>query len=94
MTTGGDEVEKSKGQSTTRKQNEKLYVAEGILNPNAKRAEKKKRKKAKSSGNNMDEDYDFKVDYAKRGSADGSDGEDDEIIAEIPMSGVEFMSSE
>ncbi|KAK4785003.1 hypothetical protein SAY86_001692 [Trapa natans] len=86
---GGDEdMNECRGQTITySQQNEKLYTAEGILNPKIKRAEKKRRKKAKSAGEAMDEDYDFKVDYMK---SMGSDSEDDEIIGEVPMSGVEF----
>ncbi|KAK4756556.1 hypothetical protein SAY87_006683 [Trapa incisa] len=83
-----DDMNGSRGLSTTSsRQNEKLYTAEGIFNPKMKRAEKKMRKKAKSSGE-ADEDYDFKVDYRKKST--GSDSEDDEMMAEVPMSGVEF----
>ncbi|KAK4747187.1 hypothetical protein SAY87_026224 [Trapa incisa] len=87
---GGDEdMNECRGQTITfSQQNEKLYTAEGILNPKIKRAEKKRRKKAKSAGEAMDEDYDFKVDYMKKSM--GSDSKDDEIIGEVPMSGVEF----
>lgn len=84
-----DDNNESRGQSTTTgRQTEKLYTAEGILNPKLKRAEKKRRKKAKSSNEAMDEDYDFKVDYRRKSMESGS--EDDEIIGEVPMSGVKF----
>ncbi|XP_074317260.1 guanine nucleotide-binding protein-like NSN1 isoform X2 [Silene latifolia] len=72
-----EETGKSKVESAARKQNEKLYDAEGILNTKLKRAENKRRKnatKVAASGDTMDEDadYDFKVDY-KKGNSDMKD---------------------
>ncbi|GFZ13454.1 GTP-binding family protein [Actinidia rufa] len=62
-----------KAKNVGSKQNEKLYDAEGILNTKLKRAEKKRQKKgSKSSADGDvidDDDYDFKVDYIKTGSA-------------------------
>ncbi|KAL5798788.1 hypothetical protein ACOSQ2_003608 [Xanthoceras sorbifolium] len=89
-----DNAGKTKGPTASRRQNEKLYSAEGILNTKMKKAEMKKRKKAKKV-DAMDDDYNFKVDYFKKGSAmDGGNmsEEDDEnpIKAEVPMSGIEF----
>ncbi|KAI8528398.1 hypothetical protein RHMOL_Rhmol12G0145800 [Rhododendron molle] len=69
-----------KAKNAGRRQNEKLYDAAGILNTKLMRAGKKRRKRAnKSSGDAMedDEDYDFKVDYVKKGSA-MDDGEENE----------------
>ncbi|KAI9197027.1 hypothetical protein LWI28_029174 [Acer negundo] len=87
-----DKAGKSKGSTGTRKQNEKLYSAEGILNTKKMKAEMKRRKKAKKV-DAMDDDYDFKSDYFKKGSAMDDDGEEDHenpIKAEVPMSGIEF----
>ncbi|WCJ38107.1 Guanine nucleotide-binding protein-like NSN1 [Euphorbia peplus] len=92
MVSKEDDANKSKGKSASSKQNEKLYAAEGMLNPKIKRAEKKRRKK-EAKVDSMDDDYDFKVDFRKKkdSSMDVEDGEDDdEIIAEVPMSGVEL----
>lgn len=99
MECGKEDVSKEKVKSASSKQNEKLYTAEGILNPKLRRAEKKKKKKANkaSSSDPMDGDYDFKVDYFKKDTmdADGSDGGDDndvddeQVNTEAPMSGVE-----
>ena len=62
-----------KAKNVGSKQNEKLYDAEGILNTKLKRAEKKRQKKASKSSADGDaiddDDYDFKVDYIKTGSA-------------------------
>lgn len=72
---------KAKGKTPNSRQNEKLYDAEGILNTKMKRAEKKRRKKASksSSVDAMDDDYDFKVDFVKKGSAmDVSDESEDD----------------
>lgn len=86
--------------TNTSRQNEKLYTAEGMLNTKKKKAEKKMRKKAKSvSTDAMEDDYDFKVDYIKKGSAmDVSDGiggkGDDDIIGKVPMSGIGFDEPE
>lgn len=50
-------------------QNDRLYDEEGIQNPHAKRAEKKRRKKAGKQGpaaadaKEANDDYDFNVDY-------------------------------
>ncbi|PON60786.1 Guanine nucleotide-binding protein [Trema orientale] len=73
-----DDAGKAKGKMATSRQNEKLYTAEGILNPKIKKAEKKKRKKANklAQADAIDDDYDFKLDYVKKGSAmDVSDEE-------------------
>ncbi|KAG5567310.1 hypothetical protein RHGRI_002765 [Rhododendron griersonianum] len=88
-----------KAKNAGRRQNEKLYDAAGILNTKLMRAEKKRRKKAnKSSGDAMedDEDYDFKVDYVKKGSAmdDGEENEEaggsNQTRFEVLASGVEI----
>lgn len=84
-------VEKHSGdaKSSINRQNDKLYTAEGILDPRKKRAEKKRRKARKVSM--MDEDYDFKIDYFNKES-DPKDTEDTDDIdegGEVPMSGVE-----
>ena len=51
-------------------QNDKLYTAEGILDPRRRKAEKKRRKANKFSVlNDMDADYDFKVDYQMEDAA-------------------------
>ncbi|KAK2640787.1 hypothetical protein Ddye_022550 [Dipteronia dyeriana] len=91
-----DNIGKSKGSTGTRKQNEKLYSAEGILNTKKMKAEMKRRKKAKKL-DAMDDDYDFKSDYFKKGSAvddDGGnmseEGDENPIKAEVPMSGIVF----
>ncbi|CAJ2673594.1 guanine nucleotide-binding protein-like NSN1 isoform X2 [Trifolium pratense] len=93
-----DDVSKDKVKSASSKQNEKLYTADGILNPKIRRAEKKKKKKANKAGvsDPMDGDYDFKVDYFKKDtmddeskSDDDNDGDDEQLNAEVPMSGVE-----
>ncbi|KAI4354019.1 hypothetical protein L6164_002920 [Bauhinia variegata] len=63
------EVDENKAKTSTRRQNEKLYTAEGILNPKLRKAEKKRRKKAnKTTADAMDDDYDFKVDYVQNGT--------------------------
>lgn len=82
--------------SSNHRQNEKLYTAEGILDPRVRRAEKKRRKARKASL--MDADYDFKVDYVKKTTADDEEDDndsDDHIDGEASMSGVEVgMHSE
>ena len=83
-------------------QNEKLYTAEGILDPRKRKAEKKRRKANKFSVlNDMDADYDFKVDYQMEdasaadeyGESNGAhvDDEDggDEAKDNEPMTGVD-----
>lgn len=61
----------TKVKNSSSQQNEKLYAAEGVLNTKQKKAEKKRRKKAnKSAAMEEDGDYDFKVDYVKKGSTD------------------------
>lgn len=58
-------------------QHDKLYTAEGILDPRKKKAEKKRRKANKFGAlSDMDADYDFKVDYQMQDAA--AAGEDDE----------------
>ena len=97
MASEEDGAGKNKGKTATSKQNEKLYAVEGMLNTKLKRAEKKRRKKADKliSEDTMDDDYDFTVDYANKGSSmdvgDGSkDDGGDQIIGEVPMSGIEL----
>ncbi|KAH7691073.1 nuclear GTP-binding protein [Dioscorea alata] len=80
-------------QNTSNRQNDKLYTAEGILDPRKRRAEKKRRKAQKlNSANDMDADYDFKVDYRKQiNEADNEDSdEEDESNNAAPMAGVEL----
>ncbi|KAF6176125.1 hypothetical protein GIB67_000219 [Kingdonia uniflora] len=75
-----NDVNTNSPKTITSRQNEKLYTAEGILNTKKQKSEKKKIKKASKSSlvNTMDSDYDFKVDYASRGSEmDIGDGEAD-----------------
>lgn len=94
--TGDEEIIEAKP-STNSGQNNKLYTAEGILDPRVRKAEKKRRKTHKASM--MDADYDFKVDYVgKEVTAGGNEGKDDDdddeidshIGAEAPMSGIEL----
>lgn len=61
-------------------QNERLYDAEGIQNPHAKRAQKKQKKKAAkatapefSSDSKASDDYDFKTDYIDNNDSEGED---------------------
>ncbi|GMI73501.1 nucleostemin-like 1 [Hibiscus trionum] len=81
-----EDAEKAKSKSATSRQNEKLYAVEGMLNTKMKRAENKKRRKAKNkltSGDDAmddDDDYDFGVDYVKG---------KDQTTGVVPMSGVE-----
>ncbi|XP_077252835.1 GTP-binding family protein [Tasmannia lanceolata] len=88
------------------RQNDKLYTAEGILDPRTRRAEKNRRKSHKASSANadqaslMDADYDFKVDYVNKGlnddeeEEDGNDDNDGQITGEAPMTGVELDAVE
>ncbi|RWW87923.1 hypothetical protein BHE74_00003220 [Ensete ventricosum] len=92
---GKDTVEMKTNSGSS--QNDKLYAAEGILDPRKRRAEKKKRKAYKlNKTNEMDADYDFTVDYHMKdlppdtADEDESNGEDDKTNKEVPMSGVEF----
>lgn len=97
---GSEEVAAAevKAKNAGRRQNAKLYDAVGILNTKLMRAEKKRRKNPnKSSGDAMEDDgdYDFKVDYVKKGSAmDESDeneeaGGSNQTRFEVLNSGVE-----
>lgn len=81
------DAEKAKSKSTTSKQNESLYAVEGMFNPKMRRAENKRKKKAKNKsalgGDAIDDDeddYDFGVDYVKR---------KDQNTCGVPMSGIE-----
>lgn len=83
--------------STNTRQNDKLYTAEGILDPRKRRAEKKRRKANRQNLlNQMDADYDFKLDYQMKdapsddNSDDGDDGDNGEATEEAPMAGVEM----
>lgn len=72
MASEEEDAEKAKSKSATSRQNEKLYAVEGMLNTKMKRAENKRRKKAKNKLTSWDEamdddddNYDFGVDYVK-----------------------------
>ncbi|KAG9439022.1 hypothetical protein H6P81_019187 [Aristolochia fimbriata] len=93
----------SKPIANSSRQNDKLYTADGILDPRKRKAEKKRRKTQKASM--MDADYDFKVDFVKKGNIDNADENDkenddnddnasedydDDQGGEAPMSGVEI----
>uniref|UniRef100_A0A1D1Y690 Guanine nucleotide-binding protein-like 3 n=1 Tax=Anthurium amnicola TaxID=1678845 RepID=A0A1D1Y690_9ARAE len=84
---------------TISRQNDKLYTAEGILDPRIRRVEKKRRKAHKLSlMSEMDADYDFKVDYFGKETLsednkkilDECDGEKDDSGEEAPMVGIEL----
>ncbi|XP_075642397.1 guanine nucleotide-binding protein-like NSN1 [Castanea sativa] len=89
-----DEEGRNMGKTATSRQNEKLYAVEGMLNTKKKKAEKKRRKKTEKSipEDAMDDDYDFKLDYFKKGSAMdvGDKDNENQIIGKVPMSGIEF----
>ncbi|XP_072146904.1 guanine nucleotide-binding protein-like NSN1 isoform X2 [Setaria viridis] len=72
-------------------QHDKLYTAEGILDPRKRKAEKKRRKVNKFSAlSDMDADYDFKVDYQMQDAAHDDDKNDgDEAKDNDPMTGVD-----
>lgn len=73
-------------------QNDKLYTAEGVLDPRKSKAEKKRRKASRPSAlNDMDADYDFKVDYQMEDAADGEDEDAGDEAKEDnePMTGVD-----
>ncbi|KAK7855229.1 hypothetical protein CFP56_028698 [Quercus suber] len=75
-----DEEGRNKGKTATSRQNEKLYVVEGMLNTKMKKVEKKRRKKAEKSipEDAIDDDYDFKVNYVQKRSAMDVGDEDDD----------------
>lgn len=85
-----DDEGKTKAKTAGSRQNEKLYTAEGILNPNIKRAEKKRRKKAGKTTAMEADDYDFKVDYKKKESTMELSKESGDDDGEAHMAGVEF----
>lgn len=67
-----DEGGPLKAKTASSRQNERLYAEEGILNTKLKKAEKKRRKKDNQSTameDDLNDDYDFKVDYVSKGSA-------------------------
>ncbi|KAJ7537232.1 hypothetical protein O6H91_12G104000 [Diphasiastrum complanatum] len=73
-------------------QNEKLYDADGILNPRLARAEKKRRKKATKSdqtylNTGLQGTYDFSVDYQDTDAQHTDDPHENEKVE--PMIGVE-----
>ncbi|XP_049411116.1 guanine nucleotide-binding protein-like NSN1 [Solanum stenotomum] len=78
MGAGEDDAGRTSGKSASSRQNEKLYTEEGMLNTKLRKAEKKRRKKDRTSTTSdmMDGDYDFKVYYFKKESA-MDDAEDD-----------------
>ncbi|KAK1302899.1 hypothetical protein QJS10_CPB12g00233 [Acorus calamus] len=85
----GDALE-AKGNTSSR-QNDKLYTAEGILNPHARRAAKKKRKALKSAkANEMDAEYDIEGDGVKSKDNAGKIESSGDHGGEAPMSGVEL----
>lgn len=74
-------------------QNTKSHDAEGALNTKVRKAAKKRGKKAKkSSTEDMEGDYDFKVDYFKKDSAK-DDASDEEDVPENTPSNDEDISA-
>ena len=83
-----DDVGKNKGNSEAGMQNEKLYAADGMLNTKMRRAEKKKRKKAKkavASSDPMDGDYDFQKGATMDAEESKSEDDDEQVSSEVPM---------
>ncbi|XP_074570083.1 guanine nucleotide-binding protein-like NSN1 [Curcuma longa] len=90
-----DEVPEESKAKPSGNQNDKLYTAEGILDPRKRRAEKKRQKAKKANiTNEMDADYDFKVDYrmedlpSESENASEDEGED-EANKMAPVTGVD-----
>lgn len=85
-------TEESKAKPSSN-QNDKLYTAEGILDPRKRRAEKKRRKANQVSiTNEMDADYDFKVDYRMAdlpSESESASEDDDEANKMASMTGVD-----
>ncbi|KAL2488142.1 Guanine nucleotide-binding protein-like NSN1 [Forsythia ovata] len=72
MESGEEDEGQEQAEYTNSRQNKKLYAEEGMLNTKLRKAEKKRRKKENQSSameDDMNNDYDFKVDYVKRESA-------------------------
>lgn len=68
-----EDARAEKPRTVSRRQNEKLYAEEGMLNTKLRKAEKKKMKRNNKSAimedDNMDDDYNFKVDYVRKDTA-------------------------
>lgn len=67
-----DDAGPAKAKTANRRQNEKLYAEEGMLNTKLRKAEKKRRKKDNkltAMEDDTNDDYDFKVDYVSKVSA-------------------------
>lgn len=92
MDAGEDDAGRTSGRSAKSRQNEKLYTEEGMLNTKLRKAEKKRRKKdrASTASDMMDDDYDFKVDYVKESIMD--DAEDDITVNESMKNRFELPS--
>lgn len=92
-----DDACKKKAKTASSRQNEKLYAVEGVLNTKARKAEKKRRKKANKAtameDDAMEGDYDFKVDYVKKGSAMDV-GKDDDSADGVNKNRFEMPASE
>ncbi|KAM7521799.1 hypothetical protein LguiA_011701 [Lonicera macranthoides] len=87
MVQADDAAGEKTAKSASSRQNDKLYAAEGVLNTKLKSAEKKKRKVSKKT-DSMEDDYDFKVDYIKDGSA--MDDDIDKNKSQLPVPEVEL----
>ncbi|CAN6309288.1 unnamed protein product [Urochloa humidicola] len=90
-----NEREGSKAASASTQHN-KLYTAEGILDPRKRKAEKKQRKANKFSVlSDMDADYDFKVDYQMQdAAAEGEEDESNEVPANDKDGGDEAKDND
>ncbi|CAN6292567.1 unnamed protein product [Urochloa humidicola] len=90
-----NEREGSKAASASTQHN-KLYTAEGILDPRKRKAEKKQRKANKFSAlSDMDADYDFKVDYQMQdAAAEGEEDESNEVPANDKDGGDEAKDND
>lgn len=93
----GDGAKPEKSKTASRRQNEKLYGEEGMLNTKLKKAEKKKMKKNNKSAMMeddviMDGDYDFKVDYVKKNTAMDLGEEEDGKAEDISKNRFELPS--
>lgn len=93
---GSEDVAKPEKSKTARRQNEKLFAEEGMLNTKLRKAEKKKMKKNNKSAmmeddDNMDDDYNFKVDYVRKDTAMDL-GEEDGKTRDISKNRFELPS--
>lgn len=89
-----DDVGEKKAHTAGDQKNTELNDAEGVLDTKVRKADKRAKKAKKSSSTeDMEGDYDFKVDYFKKDTVNDDASDEEDIPANTPSNDADTMAN-